>query len=629
MKTEFIFQNENGSDFYAGTEILFNEILPSSDLKIQVVMTGDNLIRISKNGKDCLIECCNKTDYFRALSVLFYNMSKENFNIEYSRSFEMLANMIDCSRNSVLKVEAVKKIIEKMALLGMNTLMLYMEDTYEVEGHPYFGAYRGKYTKEELRCIDDYADIFGIEVIPCIQTLAHLHNVLKWPGYESVKDSRDILEVGNTKTYEFVRDMIRAATAPFRSNRIHIGMDEACGLGKGKYLDRNGYHSISDIMKEHMDRVYEICTEEGVEPMIWSDMYITANTGRNYYDIPTDADTSLWMLPPKNLGLVYWDYYHHSVEKYRNNLLAHKSISKKTVYAGGSWIWSGVAPNLEKAEDSAIKALTACKEIGIKDVICTHWQDNGAETVINAGFAIMSVFSQMCFNDSYTEEEIEETHRRCFNNSFKDSMKLSLFDHVDKSNEKNMRADTTAKFLLYQDPMVGIFDKQIANYPMTEHYTALAKEMKNIVDKNEEDSDIFEYYYYLAKALSIKAELGNNIKKAYDNSDNVALKVIASKDIPECMGYVRELKNLRRRIWMRDSKANGYEILDIRFGGVITRLESAKYRIESYLSGNVSELEELKEERLFYKPVEDGKNELCYAAHWQRIISGCDLDDTI
>ena len=40
--------------------------------------------------------------------------------------------------------------------------------------------------------------------------------------------------------------------------------------------------------------------------MIWSDMYITANTNGGYYEVPADADCSSWEKPEKGLGLVYW-----------------------------------------------------------------------------------------------------------------------------------------------------------------------------------------------------------------------------------------------------------------------------------------------------------------------------------
>ena len=84
--------------------------------------------------------------------------------------------MFDCSRNSVLKVEMVKRLTRQTALMGLEWFLLYTEDTYEVKGYPYFGALRGRYTEEEIRECDAYAALFGVEMIPCIQALAHLQD---------------------------------------------------------------------------------------------------------------------------------------------------------------------------------------------------------------------------------------------------------------------------------------------------------------------------------------------------------------------------------------------------------------------------------------------------------------------
>ena len=84
--------------------------------------------------------------------------------------------MIDCSRNGVMTVAAVKRMIDALQKMGYNALELYTEDTFEVGDEPYFGYLRGRYTGAELREIDAYAAAHGIELIPCIQTLAHFTN---------------------------------------------------------------------------------------------------------------------------------------------------------------------------------------------------------------------------------------------------------------------------------------------------------------------------------------------------------------------------------------------------------------------------------------------------------------------
>ena len=75
--------------------------------------------------------------------------------------------MVDCSRNAVPNVSTLKKLIRRMALMGYHALLLYTEDTYELEGYPYFGYMRGRYTREELKEIDGYAEKFA-EIGPCI-----------------------------------------------------------------------------------------------------------------------------------------------------------------------------------------------------------------------------------------------------------------------------------------------------------------------------------------------------------------------------------------------------------------------------------------------------------------------------
>lgn len=71
--------------------------------------------------------------------------------------FKYRCVMIDNSRNAVMNMTTAKKMIDCLAKMGFNSLMLYTEDTYEVDGHPYFGYLRGRYSKEELKELDAYA----------------------------------------------------------------------------------------------------------------------------------------------------------------------------------------------------------------------------------------------------------------------------------------------------------------------------------------------------------------------------------------------------------------------------------------------------------------------------------------
>ena len=356
----------------AGTEALLEEMkqIPES-LEVRVEFNENPQLTAKRVGNQVQITCKESAHYYRGLNQVLHHLDTDTYENQETVYFERNGFMLDCSRNAVFTVEKVKSVIRTLAKMGMNVLMLYTEDTYEVPGEPYFGSYRGRYTKAEIQEMDAYASMFGIELVPCIQTLAHLHNALKWPDKNEIKDSTDVLIVGKEETYTFIEKLLQSVKEAFSTRRVHLGMDEAVLLGLGKYLKENGYEKGSVLIREHCKRVLAICKKLGLEPMIWSDMYITANTNGGYYEVPADADCSSWEKPEKGLGLVYWDYYHDDEKSYEKMLNIHKQLSDDVIFAGGSWIWNGIAPNYSKTFACTKAALQTCKKCQTKEVLCT------------------------------------------------------------------------------------------------------------------------------------------------------------------------------------------------------------------------------------------------------------------
>ena len=242
-----------------GTQLLLGDIKSEKELEIQVEFQENVPLTIARNGDHLHITCQEPAHYYRGLNWAVHH-PEDTWNTKSEPVyFSKNGVMLDCSRNAVFTVEKVKSFIRIMAKLGMNTLMLYTEETYTVPDEPYFGAYRGRYSQDEIREMDAYARTFGIELVPCIQTLAHLHNALKWPLGETVKDTADILQVGKEEVYTLIEKMLCSVKESFSTNRVHLGMDEAAQLGLGKYLRENGYTKSSVLIREHSARVFEIC----------------------------------------------------------------------------------------------------------------------------------------------------------------------------------------------------------------------------------------------------------------------------------------------------------------------------------------------------------------------------------
>ena len=231
--------------------------------------------------------------------------------------------MLDCSRNAIMKVSAVKRMIDYLSKMGYNTLELYTEDTYEIEGEPFFGYLRGRYTGEEIKEIDVYAKSHGIELIPCVQTLAHFTALVRNGEYRPIVDCNDILLIDEPKTYELIDKIFATLAENFTSRLVNIGMDEAHMVGLGKYLDKHGYANRFDLLIRHLNKVTQIAQKYGFKPHMWSDMFFRLARKGEYYEPNANISQEIKDAVPKDVALTYWDYYHDDIDFYNGMIEKH------------------------------------------------------------------------------------------------------------------------------------------------------------------------------------------------------------------------------------------------------------------------------------------------------------------
>ncbi|WP_077623210.1 beta-N-acetylhexosaminidase [Sediminibacillus massiliensis] len=591
------------SDFKKGLSILAEELgIEESAHGFPVkVEKRTGPIRVVSTKDGAVISCEKKIHFFRAVGLFLEKIKVETeFELKETPQFDMNGVMIDASRNGVMRVETIRNMLRKMALMGLDVVMLYTEDTYEIKKYPYFGYMRGRYTEEELKDCDEYASELGIEMIPCIQTLAHLTEALKWNYAGDIKDTDDILLVGEEETYAFIKEMIQAASRPFNSKRIHIGMDEAHRLGLGRYLDKHGYRHRFSIMNEHLQRVAGIAEECELRPMIWSDMYFRLGSKKGgYYDLEAEVPKDVVDTIPSNTQLVYWDYYHTDENFYRQFINKHKEFGSAPIFAGGIWTWNGIAPNYGITFATTNAALAACKKTGVKEVFATMWGDNGAETNPLAGLAGMQLFAEHGYAKEVNQEHLAERFSFCVGGNLNDFLALNDFDETPGVSKNNLKESHPSKFLLYQDVLLGLYDQNIIGLSMNEHYRKLAERLENVQFDNTDWGPLFDYYLQLARVLSIKSELGLKLKEAYDDKDRKLVEDYKEQLLP-LRDMVDQLRINHRRLWLATNKPFGWEVLDIRYGGIITRLSTAHDRLTDWLGGKIDKIEELEEARLYH-----------------------------
>lgn len=577
----------------------------SSDAGTAVFCKTGDCLAVTGTAETVTVTYRRKCELFRALSYL-PTFLKEGKPVQETGRYRLLSYMGDCSRNAVFNLPFAKQMIRNLAGMGYSSMMLYMEDTYELPGYPYFGHMRGRFTADELRELDDYADSFGLELIPCIQTLAHLTTALRWPDFQGYTDTADILLVGDDRTYEFVKAAIRQCASCFRSRRINLGMDEAHDLGCGTYLRKNGYRNPSEIMLEHLNRVVAICREIGVRPMIWSDMFFRMAFG-TYYVREGEISQEVMDRVPDGLELVYWDYYTMDRARCEHMMECHKSFHNNVLFAGGAWKWTGFgAHNAFSLKASKIQ-LDACEKYGVDEILVTGWGDNGGEASQVSSLASILYFAERCYHGENVDMQwMDLRAKQCFATSFDDLMAFDLTNALPECSVENSdHPCTPAKYLLYNDPLERLDDCHMVKETVRTEYAARAKRLLSISD-NPRFGYGFEALGRLCAVLEEKATLGWQIYEAYQADDRAELGRLADTVIPHVIQLIDDFLVAFRKQWYHENKTFGFATQEIRIGGLKERFNSTALRIRAYLTGECDRIEELEQPLLPSHPKQNG-----------------------
>ena len=578
-------------------------------------------ISIKWDGENGTVSYSAPHHFARCVGLIYEKLKSSDapFEIEEDPCYDVLAFMLDCSRNAIVTDEVFRDMTKRLALMGYSMIQLYTEDTYEMEEYKYFGYMRPRLSVDDIRAMDEYTKLFGIELTPCIQTLAHLTTYLCWQEAALFVDTGDILMVGNPETYKFIEAEFATMAKAFTSRRINIGLDEAHMLGRGKYLDKNGYKERRELMLEHCLRVFEIAEKYGFRPMMWSDMFFrTTSPVDAYYHIDQPMDRELCDKFPKNVDLIYWDYYNDDEELVDGMFRLHKDVTENVVFAPGAWKWSSFSPNNRFSAKVSRVQHKYCRKYGVTDVIVTAWGDNGNLASGYSNMPVVQQWAEMCYRNS--EDGIRERFATCMDADFDEFYNLDMPNIVKENSDPIAGSYNPSLYILYQDVLMGIFDKHIEPY-YAEHYAEWARKFDEYAKKNTRWAYLFELQRELCRVLELKCNVGTDAYEAYQSGDKEKLSEIAYKTIPEITKRMRAFHDAVTVQWHKENQAIGLDSLDLKLGGVIMRLEVAEKRIRDYVEGKVDSLQELSRERLPFVKKEEGDTKLTALNNWKRNVT--------
>ncbi len=497
------------------------------------------------------------------------------------RKFKHLSVFIECAQGVVPKVTTLKRHIHMLSQMGYTELYLGMSDAYKIEEEPYFNYKRGGYTTQDLREIDAYAKEHNMEVIAQIHTLSHLHFLKKYPEYTDIFDTESNLMVGEPRAYTLVEHMLKTISKGLSTRRIHIGLDEAFGLGTGKYYKKHGPNDKKELILRHLKKVVEIARKYGYTCEIWGDMLTECD---NTHVTAHDVKKAL----PEDVLVYLWDYTTSEDVKIDEMIANFKCHTDNMGFAGCAWKHVGFAPNLDYSLKNIIPQMEGCYRNGVDRYMITMWADQAAPSSNYSCLPVLYVASEYANGNYNGKDNLDkEKFRHITGIEYDDMFSLEYMNHPYKT--KGETLSTSAFWMFFNDILLGNFDLFIPDN-VSEAYGELEKKYATL--SNGEFGHIFKESACLMRVLKIKAPLNRRIRTAYENKDKEELRNII-EELRKLIMAIEDFIESFEEYYLHDNRGFGIEIHHMDFGSTVYRAKYAIKRIEAFIRDDemIEELE--------------------------------------
>ena len=296
------------------------------------------------------------------LSQLSEGVSIPACDIEDAPDLRRRGLLIDISRGKVPTQESLRNIVDLMVRLKLNVLMLYTEHVFRFRRHPDIGKDSWPLDAQMLRELDHYAAERYVELIPTLQSLGHMHQILKIERYAHLAESEKkwSLSPAVTETYELLKDLYAEYLPNFRSEWFNANCDEPVDLGKGKSKELAEKRGLGTVFLDHVEQVRKLASSLGKKTMIWS-------------DVVHEYPQSIADLSPELMLLDWWYEKDHDF----NRVQAFAKHKIPFMVCAGTSSWNALFPRVTNALANITKYAEVGKKYGAEGFLNTDWGDGG------------------------------------------------------------------------------------------------------------------------------------------------------------------------------------------------------------------------------------------------------------
>ena len=291
--------------------------------------------------------------------------------------FAVRSYMLDISRDKVPTMGTLKQLVEILEKFNYNQLQLYTEHTFAYSKHEAVWKDASPMTADEVRELDLFCAMHGIDLVPNQNSFGHLERWLVKPEYNHLaelphggaplpwggfKKDPTTLCPTDPASLEFLAGLYDELLPNFESRLFNIGCDETFDLlGEGRSAAAVKEKGEGRVYLDFLLKVADLVRKRGKRPMFWGDVIL-----RHPELVPE---------LPKDLIALDWGY--EGNHPFMDEAAKFEAAGLDFYVCPGTSSWNSLAGRVENMRENMIAAERAGHLHGAKGFMVTDWGDGG------------------------------------------------------------------------------------------------------------------------------------------------------------------------------------------------------------------------------------------------------------
>ena len=287
------------------------------------------------------------------------------------------AYMLDISRDKVPTMGTLRLIVDLLAKFEYNQLQLYTEHTFAYSTHRDVWEAASPLTAEEIRELDAYCALRGIDLVPNQNSFGHLERWLVKPAYNHLaelpqggaplpwggfKKDPTTLCPTDPASLAFLDGLYAELLPNFASGLFNVGCDETFDLlGGGRSAAAVRERGEGCVYLDFLKQVAALARKHGKRPMFWGDVIL------KHPELVPEL--------PKDLIALDWGY--EGNHPFMAEAAKFRAAGLDFYVCPGTSAWNSLAGRVENMRENMVAAERAGRLHGARGFLVTDWGDGG------------------------------------------------------------------------------------------------------------------------------------------------------------------------------------------------------------------------------------------------------------